>query len=77
MATSTTTTTIQLQNIPVARTNHNERTPEIDTTQDSITIQQLKPADGGHAAWRVLVSAFVFEALLWGMDGFTHLTLQS
>lgn len=29
-------------------------------------IEQLQPADGGFAAWRVLIAAFVFEALLWG-----------
>lgn len=29
-------------------------------------VQQLAPADGGLAAWRMLISAFVFEALLWG-----------
>lgn len=29
--------------------------------------QQLKPADGGIAAWQVLFAAFMFEALLWGM----------
>ena len=28
--------------------------------------QSLLPYDGGLAAWRTLVSAFVFEALLWG-----------
>ncbi|KAI4193695.1 MAG: hypothetical protein LQ348_002799 [Seirophora lacunosa] len=28
--------------------------------------QQLKPADGGIAAWKVLFAAFMFEALLWG-----------
>ncbi|KAK1068924.1 hypothetical protein LTR74_005187 [Friedmanniomyces endolithicus] len=26
----------------------------------------LPPYDGGTAAWRMLLSAFVFEALLWG-----------
>lgn len=29
--------------------------------------QQLKPADGGIAAWKVLFAAFMFEALLWGI----------
>jgi len=29
--------------------------------------QSLLPCDGGTAAWRLLISAFVFEALLWGM----------
>lgn len=24
------------------------------------------PIDGGYAAWRLLLSAFVFESLLWG-----------
>lgn len=28
--------------------------------------QQLEPADGGAAAWKVLFAAFMFEALLWG-----------
>ena len=28
--------------------------------------QQLKPADRGAAAWKVLLAAFVFEALFWG-----------
>ncbi|KAI4274557.1 MAG: hypothetical protein LQ337_003854 [Flavoplaca oasis] len=28
--------------------------------------QQLKPADGGIAAWKVLFAAFMFEAMMWG-----------
>lgn len=27
---------------------------------------QLPPTDGGRAAWRLLIAAYVFEALLWG-----------
>lgn len=30
------------------------------------TIPSLPRADGGRAAWRMLLAAFVFEALLWG-----------
>lgn len=30
--------------------------------------QQLEPADGGKAAWRLLCTAFIVEALLWGKD---------
>lgn len=30
------------------------------------TIPSLRRADGGGAAWRMLLAAFVFEALLWG-----------
>ena len=28
--------------------------------------QQLEPADGGAAAWKVLCATFVFEAVLFG-----------
>lgn len=34
--------------------------------QEHAVMQQLKPTDRGLAAWRVLIAAFVFEALLWG-----------
>ncbi|KAM3084376.1 hypothetical protein ACMFMG_001518 [Clarireedia jacksonii] len=44
--------------------NASDRVSDIDV-EDRV-IQQLLPADGGPAAWRVLVAAFVFEALLWG-----------
>lgn len=30
------------------------------------TEQFLAPCDGGYLAWRLVVAAFVFEALLWG-----------
>lgn len=33
--------------------------------------QQLKPVDGGPAAWRLLIAAFVFEAILWGLFFFS------
>lgn len=28
--------------------------------------QDLIPVDKGRAAWRILLSAFIFESLLWG-----------
>ena len=31
-----------------------------------IVYQQLKRADGGIHAWKVLIAAFFVEALLWG-----------
>jgi hypothetical protein len=37
-------------------------------SENDITGQALAPADGGSAAWRLLLAAFVFEALLWGND---------
>ena len=43
-----------------------------------LTVQELAPTDGGPAAWRLLVAAFVFEALLWGDPvSYTHLTLPT
>lgn len=42
-------------------------TPERDNVDAAeINYQQLHPVDGGFAAWRLLWTAFVFEALLWG-----------
>ena len=39
--------------------------PEVDP---SIFHEQSLPrCDGGWAAWRLLMAAFVFEALLWGV----------
>jgi hypothetical protein len=34
--------------------------------EQEITDNRLKPVDGGLAAWRVLLAAFMFEAILWG-----------
>lgn len=39
-----------------------------DVEGRDIVVQQLKPVDGGPDAWRVLIAAFVFEALLWGIQ---------
>ncbi|TVY85392.1 Fujikurins efflux protein [Lachnellula suecica] len=38
----------------------------LDPEREHAVIHQLLPADGGPAAWRLLIAAFVFEALLWG-----------
>jgi len=48
------------------------RVLEEDSVQDTesreqdVTDNRLKPVDGGLAAWRVLLAAFMFEAILWG-----------
>lgn len=46
-----------------------EATGPHDQTQSNHNSveQSLPPCDRGIEAWRLLVSAFVFEALLWGM----------
>jgi hypothetical protein len=55
---------------PIEEIDHNTSTRVSDTDVEDRVIQQLLPADGGSAAWRVLISAFVFEALLWGAYSF-------
>lgn len=47
-----------------------------ELTHGELTGQGLAPTDGGPAAWRLLVAAFVFETLLWG-NGSSHLWAQS
>jgi hypothetical protein len=37
-------------------------------SENDMTDQTLAPADGGPAAWRLLLAASVSEALLWGND---------
>lgn len=34
------------------------------------------PIDGGYLAWRLLLSAFVFESLLWGFPVGTSINLK-
>lgn len=36
------------------------------SAEESATTVSLPAADGGLPAWRLLIAAFVFEALLWG-----------
>lgn len=37
-----------------------------DTEKCQSTIANLKPADRGPAAWRILIAAVILESLLWG-----------
>lgn len=39
---------------------------DTENREQNITDNRLKPVDGGLAAWRVLLAAFMFEAILWG-----------
>ncbi|KAG4425610.1 hypothetical protein IFR04_001307 [Cadophora malorum] len=77
MATSTTTiseTLVELNHWDQHRPSINRQTElysehsrhASDAEEENVVIQQLSPADGGPAAWRLLIAAFVFEALLWG-----------
>jgi hypothetical protein len=45
-----------------------QSTNDVSTAEASTTATSLPAADGGLAAWRLLIAAFVFEALLWGQS---------
>ncbi|KAH8597746.1 major facilitator superfamily domain-containing protein [Bisporella sp. PMI_857] len=62
MASTTTNRAIEL----IERSTPNSNSNWQDSSEEPLNTQQLKPADGGLAAWRLLLAAFVFEALLWG-----------
>lgn len=51
---------------PLNPLEHSERAQDDDTPGTERDEQSLPPYDGGIRAWRMLVTAFVFEALLWG-----------
>lgn len=59
---------VELQDLYDQHRNHS--TNHVSTTEPSptATATSLPPADGGLAAWRLLMAAFVFEALLWGQS---------
>jgi predicted MFS family arabinose efflux permease len=56
---------LELAPLPSAG-QHFEILNAVDATVFSDQTPTLPPVDGGFAAWRLLVAAFVFEALLWG-----------
>lgn len=63
-------TSLELQdrNTPPLSESVHERFHDRENAHDiPIVEQNLAPADSGAAAWRLLVVAFVFEALLWGL----------
>lgn len=59
----------ELQHLPssvtVSRAASNELTPSDEESQPN-EAQSLPRQDGGLAAWRLLLSSFIFEAVLWG-----------
>jgi hypothetical protein len=55
---------IELQDLSRQQPEHS--VSHVSSTEDSTTATSLPAADGGLAAWRLLIAAFVFEALLWG-----------
>jgi len=70
-------TTIELESLPhISRDpTHDEPTRggerdhhpnQNSTSQEFSNRQTLEPADGGPSAWKVLLAAWTFEAILWG-----------
>lgn len=55
---------VELQDLQHQQTDHSAS--HVSTTEEATTATSLPAADGGLAAWRLLIAAFVFEALLWG-----------
>jgi hypothetical protein len=73
MTRTTTTASIQLGNrnqtsttIPEQPAQSSNQHRSSSNEPEDVVVQQLEPADGGTAAWRLLIAAFIFEALLWG-----------
>lgn len=70
MATSTMTIQAPLELSPWQGVNSLENGVTVrsvdEASQENPIMQQLEAADGGYAAWRVLIAGFVFEALLFG-----------
>lgn len=50
--------------VEVTRENTGGNRPAAEDAE--VNGHSLPPYDGGKAAWRLLLAAFVFEALLWG-----------
>lgn len=57
-------------NVELAETTSHDRAQRESSVGDGNAEHDqdssLSPVDGGHAAWKLLFAAFVFEALLWG-----------
>ncbi|KAH7490897.1 hypothetical protein BFJ63_vAg13751 [Fusarium oxysporum f. sp. narcissi] len=66
---TTTTSVMELAPIPqdqVSHENDSSMAGDSDPSEPTTQSQSLKPADGGLAAWTVLVTGFIFEAMFWG-----------
>ncbi|KAK3058804.1 hypothetical protein LTR09_000369 [Extremus antarcticus] len=63
VAEATSPTTFELDDVTRTGVAYNNEAGDTESTSNA---QSLPPADGGRAAWRLLLAAFVFEALLWG-----------
>jgi hypothetical protein len=72
-AMTTTSTSLELESYPkTSRSEQQEQQNhdkgiEININSEQLDVSQgLEPADGGSSAWKLLLGAFLFEAILWG-----------
>ena len=56
----------QLEDLSRSPSQQWPRQAEDPEASHEATAHALEPVDGGRAAWRMLLSAFAFESLLWG-----------
>lgn len=66
-----TSTSLELETRSQYSVDNNEN-HSTDSAEESVGSQapgsnpSLEPADGGPSAWKLLIAAFMFEAILWG-----------
>ncbi|KAI5198608.1 MFS general substrate transporter [Aureobasidium subglaciale] len=57
---------LELNNLDDATLTENRDRDSFSRNEHRQSTQNLAPIDGGLEAWRVLLAAFMFEAILWG-----------
>ncbi len=57
---------VRLDTLPYGTSQQDIHLAEGPEESHEGTGQGLEPVDKGRAAWRMLLSAFIFESLLWG-----------
>lgn len=67
----------QLQILSSRRDERGLHPPTIEGLEENEHVPELVPIDRGRAAWRMLLSAFIFESLLWGKQAHHVPTFQS
>jgi uncharacterized protein HemY len=69
MATMNANDNVQLHDATELQEHSQRHSQSVEQQQElsGALAQSLPRCDGGNAAWKLLISAFVFEALLWGM----------
>lgn len=73
MSATATETAYDLETFPASDNSNQQINNDAEHEGSGVDIEQsLPPCDGGAAAWKLLMTAFVFEALLWGKTCSPH-----